>query len=138
MLSFDIETTGLYAQRGDKITVICTEDFDTRKKQAYEFARYADDPDKCEQMVQDIVKAFDNASSLCAFNGIKFDLPFMAVALKLPYDTVRAWKAKTNDILQTCREVYMHTFSLNLLCEKNQIPIKISTGLPAIKMAADG
>ena len=138
MLSFDIETTGLHARQGDKITVICTECFHTREKRAYEFAKHTHDADKLEQLRNDVIQAFDKAPSLCAFNGIKFDLPFMAIALKLPYDTVKAWKAKTSDILESSIEVYMHTFSLNLLCEKNEIPVKISTGLAAIKMAADG
>ena len=138
MLSFDIETEGLHARQGHKITVICTECFHTREKRAYEFAKHAHDADKLAQLREDVITAFDAAPSLCAFNGIKFDLPFMAIALKLPYDTVKRWKSKTSDILESCREVYMHTFSLNLLCEKNEIPIKISTGLAAIKMAADG
>ena len=46
MLSFDIETTGLSAISGSKITVICTEDFHTRTKKAYEFARHAGDEQK--------------------------------------------------------------------------------------------
>lgn len=138
MLAFDIETTGLSALNGDVITVICTEDYHTRQKHAYEFARHRNSPDTLQALTDTVIAAFDAAPALCAFNGHKFDIPFMATALSIPYEKVRAWKNKMTDILEHCRDKYQHTFSLNLLCEWNCIPIKISTGLAAVKMALDG
>lgn len=137
MLAFDIETTGLSALNGHKITIICTEDFRTREKKAYEFAREEDDPSKFLDIRDAVVDAFEKAESLCAFNGHRFDLPFMAVALDICPSVIRKWKAKTTDILEHCRSQYQHTFSLNMLCEHNQIPVKISSGLAAIEMAAN-
>lgn len=138
MLAFDIETTGLSALDGHRITVICTEDFATRTKKAYEFARWQDQPEKLAGLREDILRDFEDAPSLCAFNGHRFDLPFMAVALDIPVETVMRWKAKMTDIFELCKQKYHHTFSLNALCEINKIPVKISSGLQAIKMAADG
>ena len=138
MLSFDIETTGLSAINGCKITVICTEDFHTRTKKAYEFARHAGDEQKLKELREEVLRDFEAAESLCAFNGAKFDLPFMAVALDISYEQVRRWHDKLTDIFQFCKDKYLHTFSLNKLCEANMIPVKISSGLAAIKMAADG
>ena len=138
MLAFDIETTGLSAIQGHKITVICTEDYNTREKKAYEFARGGDDPVKFQELREAVLRDFEDARSLCAFNGHRFDLPFMAAALDIPVAQIQAWKAKTTDILESCRKQYNHTFSLNLLCQHNQIPMKTSSGLEAITMAANG
>lgn len=138
MLAFDIETTGLSALDGHHITVICTEDFHSRARKAYEFARVRDDPEKWQALREDVLRDFEDAPALAAFNGHRFDLPFMAVALDIPVSTVIRWKHKMVDIFESCKTKYNHTFSLNLLCEKNKIPVKISSGLAAIKMAADG
>tara|TARA_B100001540_G_scaffold317699_1_gene352238 strand:+ start:3214 stop:3930 length:717 start_codon:yes stop_codon:yes gene_type:complete len=137
MLAFDIETTGLSALDGHVITIICTEDFATRRKKAYEFARVQEDPEKFQALRDSVVSDFEQARALCAFNGHRFDLPFMAVALDLPVETVMRWKAKTSDVFEACKTRWQHTFSLNLLCEANKIPVKISSGLAAIQMAAD-
>tara|TARA_B100001758_G_scaffold247962_1_gene269301 strand:+ start:32924 stop:33649 length:726 start_codon:yes stop_codon:yes gene_type:complete len=138
MLAFDIETTGLSALDGHVITVICTEDFGTRAKKAYEFARFQDDPVVFHELRDCILEDFEKAPTLCAFNGHRFDLPFMAVALDIPVETVMRWKAKMSDIFEVCKKKWQHTFSLNLLCEANKIPVKISSGLHAVQMAADG
>ena len=39
MLAFDIETTGLDRERCE-VTVVCTEDFHTGERRAYEFGRW--------------------------------------------------------------------------------------------------
>ena len=61
MLSFDIETTGLSAINGSKITVICTEDFHTRTKKAYEFARHAGDEQKLKELREEVLRDFEAA-----------------------------------------------------------------------------
>lgn len=137
MLAFDIETLGLNPLK-HAVTVVCTEDFHTEERRKYEFARYADDEDMCQSLKEDLVAAFDAAECLCAFNGVRFDLPFLQKALKIDASTVAAWALKTTDILEQCRIRYKTTFSLNLLCEANSIPVKISSGLHAVKMAIDG
>ena len=136
MLAFDIETMGLKAGRDD-ITIVCTEDFFTGQKIAYEFRKLkiAGDIDGYEKAKRNMLEAFDSASSLCAFNGMNFDIPFIQKTFNVPEPTIMMWKNKLCDIFYTCKQRYSHTFSLNLLCERNNVPMKISTGTAAIGMA---
>jgi len=118
------------------VTVVCTEDYYTGEKIAYEFARLrAEDPGRVAATTASMVAAFDSARSLCAFNGVRFDISFLQTSLGIPSSTSTQWVLKTTDILESCRLVHGHTFSLNLLCEANSIPVKISSGLHAIHMA---
>jgi len=78
---------------------------------------------------------FDSARSLCAFNGVRFDISFLQTSLGIPSGTTTQWVLKTTDILESYLLVHGHTFSLNLLCEANSISVKISSGLHAIHMA---
>ena len=134
MLCFDIETTGLKADR-DVVTVVCTEDFATGARSIYEFYRYKE---RFAELKQELVDAFDAAQSLCAFNGVRFDIPFLAKFLSLGDDVVARWAMKTSDILEQSRLRYKTTFSLNMLCQQNGIPVKISDGKEAINMARQG
>ena len=98
----------------------------------------ANDPHSLYDLRQELIADFDKAESLCAFNGVRFDIPFLHKALNLPDATVVSWLIKTTDILEVCRlNVYgpRHTFGLNLLCEVNGVNVKSSTGLQAIIMA---
>lgn len=133
MLCFDIETTGLDSKRCT-VTVVCTEDFATGETRAMEFARY---PERREEMSEALVNLFDSSESLCAFNGVRFDIPFLATFLGVSEQKQMQWMAKTSDILEQSRLRYKKTFSLNLLCETNNIPIKISDGKEAIRMAEE-
>ena len=141
MLAFDIETTGLDRERCE-VTVVCTEDFHTGERRA--FGRVAAGEacgPECQKLTLELVKAFDDAQSLCAFNGVRFDVPFLYKALRLSEATVAGWLVKTTDILEACRlEVFgpRHTFGLNLLCEHNGVQVKSSSGCEAVRMAAQG
>ena len=140
MLAFDIETTGL-DPKNSVVTVVCTECFFTGECIAYEFERVRQqEPHNFDLLVRNMVQAFDQASSLCAFNGVRFDIPFLHKALKLPDNVVAQWLLKTTDILEACRLCMFgpyHTFKLDLLCEHNGVPMKTSTGLQAIVMAKE-
>ena len=89
-------------------------------------------------MTEALVRQFDNASSLCAFNGIRFDIPFMHIALNLTIETTTDWVLKTTDILECSRLLHNKTFKLDLLCEHNGLPMKSASGLAAIAMANEG
>ena len=135
MLAFDIETTGLDAG-SHEVTVICCEDFFTGQKYTFEYARTRKlGALAVDQLTTELIRLLDNATSLCAFNGIRFDLPFMHRALGLSDATVTGWIVKTSDILECSRLIYGQTFSLNLLCECNGMPMKSGTGLQAISLA---
>ena len=127
MLAFDIETTGLDGSK-HLVTVVSTEDYHTGERISYEFDRVRkQEPQNLEKLREDLVQAFNAATSLCAFNGIRFDIPFLRKALQIDHDTVNAWIFKTTDILEACRLGQFgpkHTFGLNLLCEHNGIKMK--------------
>ena len=159
MIAFDIETTGLDPKKC-AVTVVCTECLFTGQKRAFEFARLdrrradvAKDPDMNEDeretelltleeqrdlLVEEMIQLFDDAHSLCAFNGVRFDIPFLMQAFDIPARTGTAWVLKTTDILECCRVLHKHTFKLDLLCEENNMPMKSGTGLAAIGMAKNG
>lgn len=141
MLAFDIETTGL-DRHSCHVTVVCTEDFHTGERRAYEFGRVSQErAEGLEELKAQLVQALDAAPSLCAFNGLRFDIPFLYRALRLPEATVAGWMVKTTDILEACRlQVFgpRHTFGLNLLCQHNGVQMKSSSGCEAVRMAAQG
>ena len=138
MLAFDIETTGLSPAHA-VVTCVCAEDFRSGKRYSFEYARIKkQSPEQLADMNTALVCLFEEASSLCAFNGIRFDLPFMETALGIDPETIKRWKKKTSDILEKCREEYKHTFKLDLLCQCNDIVTKSSSGLQAIQWAKEG
>ena len=75
---------------------------------------------------------------MCAFNGVRFDLPFMQQALRLNTDVITRWVLKTVDPLEFLRLSGHYTTSLDKICVYNNIVSKSSTGLRAIQMAHDG
>ena len=141
MLAFDIETTGL-DPASSVVTVVCTQDFHTGERRAYEFGRVgACEPQNLGLLRKELIDAFNAADSLCAFNGVRFDIPFLHKALQLPQQTTAAWLLKTTDILEAARLGLFgpaHTFGLNLLCQHNQVAVKSGSGLQAIKFAQEG
>ena len=135
MLAFDIETTGLDAARC-VVTVVCTEDYLTGEQRAYEFARVRDEtPEDLDELREAMARQLDEATSLCAFNGVRFDIPFLQHALGIPPSRALAWTLKTSDILEQCRLLHACTFSLNMLCAANGVQVKSSSGLEAVHMA---
>jgi hypothetical protein len=140
MLAFDIETTGLDPS-SSVVTVVCTEDFRTGERRAYEFGRVrACEPQSEARLREELICAFDAAEALCAFNGVRFDIPFLHKALQLPQETTAAWLFKTTDILEAARLGLFgptHTFGLNLLCQHNQVAVKSGSGLQAVKFAQE-
>jgi len=137
MLVFDIETMGL-DPRKHAVTVVSTQDYLSGKRVSYEFARVrAETPHLLPSLTEEMILAFEEASSLCAFNGVRFDIPFLRQALSIDDATITRWVLKTSDILESSRLLHGSTFSLDLLCQTNGMPTKISSGLQAIFMAAE-
>jgi len=79
MLSFDLETTGLNPATC-AITCACAYDPE-RGIERYFLFPLGDDPEEFLQLL-------DEADRLCAFNGARFDIPFLQVALGLPFPFV--------------------------------------------------
>jgi DNA polymerase III epsilon subunit-like protein len=137
VLCFDIETTGLDAGR-DEVTMICTQDVRTGARMSYNFGILSHNDEPSAALLRDVVQHFEQADCLCAFNGIRFDLPFMQQALQIHEDTITRWVLKTIDPLEFLRLSGHRTSSLDKICTHNDIPSKTSTGLQAVEMAANG
>jgi DNA polymerase III alpha subunit (gram-positive type) len=136
-LCFDIETTGLDASR-DEVTMICSQDLQTGTRRSYNFGLPSSQDQCVDDLVQQLVKEFDEADCLCAFNGIRFDFPFMQQALDIHEDIITRWVLKAVDPLEYLRLSGHRTSSLDKICIHNNIASKSSTGLRAIEMARDG
>ena len=137
LLCFDIETTGLDAAR-DEVTMICTQDVQTGTRKSYNFGVLSHNDEPSAELVCAVIDDFEQADCLCAFNGIRFDLPFMQQALKIHEDIITRWVLKTVDPLEFLRLSGHRTSSLDKICTHNNIPSKSSTGLQAVQMASDG
>ena len=141
VLAFDIETSGLKAQQ-DLITVAST--FDGTTARSYLFVcldertkelRYRDD---VNDVIADFTRAMDQARFLAAFNGVRFDLPFICQAFRLCPDRVALWVLKTYDPFEVCKSVQSRTFALNMLLMLNGIECKSGSGMHAVEQARRG
>ena len=140
MLIFDIETTGLKSDA--QVTIVCTQDFRTGKRRDYEFGRgLACGAQNWGLLRKELIEAFNAAESLCAFNGVRFDIPFLKRALALKQETTASWLSKTTDILEAARRGTFgpaHTFPLSMLCQHNNIANKSGSAEQAKQWAREG
>ncbi len=137
LLFFDFETNVLDGSR-DEVTMVCTQDYATVEHTSYNFGVLSSEDQPSDALVEALLQDFDVADFLCAFNGIRFDLPFLQQALDLSPDVVTSWVLKTVDPLEFLRLSGHRTSSLDKICTHNQIVSKSSTGVRAIEMARDG
>jgi len=137
LLCFDIETTGLDAAR-DEVTMICTQDVRTGARKSYNFGVLSHNEEPNAELLREVIDEFEEADGLCAFNGIRFDLPFMQQALHIHEDVITRWVLKTIDPLEFLRLSGHRTSSLDKICTHNNIPSKSSTGKQAVEMASEG
>ncbi len=133
-LCFDIETTGLDAARDD-VTMVCCEDVATGERTTYNFGILCKRNESCDKLLQSLIRQFDEATCLCAFNGIRFDLPFLHQALQIHSDVITRWVMKTVDPLEFLRLSGHRTSSLDKICTHNHIDSKSSSGQHAVEMA---
>jgi hypothetical protein len=126
MLSFDIETTGL-CPITNKITCACIYDPVAHIEKTYIFP--------LGDSVDDFLYHLNTADSLCAFNGAKFDIPFIQHQWNIPDDQVQKWRLKLCDVYESCQQAFRKGFSLNQLLTCNGIPVKTGSGKEAIVYA---
>lgn len=127
ILAFDIETTGLSEQ--DTVTCVCAYDPDRN----IDFRMCTPDGSKCDAFV----RLLDEAPALCAFNGVKFDVPFLSRRWGVPPEQARAWVCKLVDPYESCKLALQNTFSLDRLLEANGLAGKTGNGKEAVIMARE-
>ena len=153
MVAFDIETMGLDPAR-DRITAACLYGAMDGPRPGQRVTRDASEPGPhvvrtfvsrneepdSEDLAQreEFMAHLDSARGLCAFNGIRFDIPFLQRAWNIPATRVEAWIVKTFDVFEACKLGLNATFSLDRLLAANSLESKTGSGLHAIQLAKDG
>ena len=128
MLAFDLETTGKDIS-SDHITCAGVYDPDAGIERFFIFA-LGDDP-------EEFMRLLDQAERLCAFNGVRFDIPLIERCFRPSVARVSAWRLKLHDVFEACKLALDITFPLQSLLELNGIPGKTGSGLDAIQLALD-
>ena len=134
MLAFDIETMGLDAGT-HSMTCVCVYDPDRGIKEEFVF-EHGDQ--HAGPAAGRLLALLDEAELLCAFNGARFDIPFIARRWAVPPERVAAWMVKLVDIFEMCKLGLNKTFSLNRLLAANGMESKTGTGMNAVHLAQRG
>jgi uncharacterized protein YprB with RNaseH-like and TPR domain len=90
MLSFDIETEGLHHDTDD-ITVASVYDPERGIKKTFFFMREGHDR---QQNIDEFLEILDAAPTLCCFNGVRFDIPFIIARFAVVRDRYTKWFMK--------------------------------------------
>ena len=138
MLAFDLETSGLNP-RECLITCAAVCDPDAGVERVFFFARLENS--KLVPVLDDaeeFMLLLDQAPRLCAFNGARFDLPFIRHQLGASPARVARWRLKLHDVFEACKLALSVTFPLSALLELNGLPGKTGSGADAIQLALDG
>lgn len=113
MLAFDIETTGLNGNC-HHVTCACVFDGESGVERSFLFGRDTD-----LSLREEFMGMLDAAERICAFNGARFDIPFLARSWNLPSERVGSWMVKLVDAFEACKLARGRTFSLNALLHAN-------------------
>lgn len=132
VLAVDIETTGL-DPRVDDVTCACAFDPEGGISRAFVFGR-----DGGAAGREEFLALLDAAPRLCAFNGVRFDLPFLARRWGLDAGRVGGWVRKLVDPFEASKLALGRTFSLDRLLAANGLSGKTGSGLQAVYMAREG
>ena len=128
VLAFDIETTGL--READAVTCVCAYDPD----RGVHYRESTPTGARSERFLA----LLDEAPLLCAFNGVRFDLPFLAKRWRIEPQRVGAWVEKLVDPYEACKLALQSTFSLDRLLHANGLESKTGNGAEAVCMARAG
>jgi DNA polymerase elongation subunit (family B) len=131
MLSFDIETMGL-DKRKDCITVASVYDPDKNIKKNFNFMT-----GNVDETIIEFLGHLDDAESICAFNGVRFDLPFIIHQFQVPVERYTKWFIKMFDYFEVCKVAFSSSCSLNKLLEANGEEVKTSSGMQAVVWAKE-
>lgn len=135
MLAFDIETKGLDFVN-DPITVACVYDPVKRIKESFCFLDKNDSDAERDAKIDAFLKHLDDADVLCAFNGARFDIPFIIEKFKVPKERYTPWFEKLFDYFEICKLVFGSSCSLNNLLKANGWEqTKTASGAEAVEWA---
>lgn len=85
--------------------------------------------------IEEFLLILDQAETLCSFNGVKFDIPFIVQQFGVPACRYEPWIIKLFDYFEICRLVFASSCSLNNILLTNGYEVKTSSGLQAVTWA---
>ena len=144
MLAFDIETLGLdpsapvtYLEQGvlrtvpNRVTCACAHNGAGVSRTFL----FTGEEAPTEEDLKGREEFLDAAPLLCAFNGVRFDIPFLCRSWNLPASRAGAWVRKTLDPFEASKLALGRTFPLSRLLSTNGLESKTGSGLDAIALA---
>lgn len=142
MVAFDIETTGLdpegYDSKGRRIRITCVCVCNgLGLARTFIFKGKESPTEEDLALRKEVVDLLSAAPRLCAFNGVRFDIPFLVKNWGLPSSLAGEWVRKTLDVFEASKLSLGRTFSLDKLLVCNGMDTKSGTGRWAIELAED-
>lgn len=134
MLGFDIETTGLLSDAQARISVVCTVETQTGSERVYNFMAASCEAGRT-QLRNDLVGEMNAAVSLCAYNAVLFDIPFLQRELQISDQEVQCWLLKLFDPFHAMKTTFNVTSKLNAMLALNGLSSKSGSGGDAVEMA---
>ena len=131
MVAFDIETMGLNPLR-DRITAAAVFSGDGLCKV---FVFKDEDREADARLKEEFIAILDGAPRLCAFNGVRFDIPYIIKNWQLDPERAHHWVRKTVDIFEACKLGLRQIFNLSQLLSVNNMESKTGSGAEAVELA---
>jgi uncharacterized protein YprB with RNaseH-like and TPR domain len=133
MVAFDIETMGFKAGV-EPITAAAVYDGLGLSKI---FLFKGEDRDTDLALREEFLSILDAAPRLCAFNGVRFDIPYIIKDWGLDPARAHALVAKTVDVFEACKLGLGQTFKLEKLLAINSMESKTGSGAEAVRLARE-
>ena len=134
MVAFDIETMGFNPLK-ERITAAAVYDGNGLSKV---FVFKGEDGETDARLRDEFISILDAAPRLCAFNGVRFDIPYIIKHWRLDQSKAHAWVLKTVDLFEACKLGLRQTFKLAQLLSVNNMESKTGSGAEAVHLARDG
>ena len=131
MVAFDIETLGFNPYK-ERITAAAVYDGNGLCKV---FVFKGEDQAVDEELRDEFVSILDAAPRLCAFNGVRFDIPYIIRHWGLDPKRAHGWVLKTVDVFEACKLGLQQTFKLSQLLAVNNMESKTGSGAEAVGLA---
>ena len=133
MVAFDIETEGFDPLK-QRITAAAVYDGNGLSK-IFIFKG----EDQAVDLVwrEEFLSILDAAPRLCAFNGVRFDIPYIIKHWRLDPARAHDWVMKTVDVFEACKLGLQQTFKLSQLLAVNNMESKSGSGAEAVLLARE-
>ena len=132
MVAFDIETLG-FDPKTKRITAAAVYDGNGLSKI---FVFKGEEGDAA--LRDEFLAILDSAPRLCAFNGVRFDIPYIIKHWGLDPARAHDWVRKTVDVFEASKLGLQQTFKLSQLLSVNDMESKSGSGAEAVLLAEEG